>query len=310
MRIALILLTWGWLGLLPALAADNSPNSACLECHSDKTLSKTNAAGKEVSLFVDEAKLKGTIHKTNACMDCHVDITSKHPDDNVPAQPPSCTKCHDKESKDYATSIHGLSHMMGASGAASCWDCHGSHNILPAKQADSPVFKLNLPGTCAKCHSNPGLTKEYQMKYPEAASQYLDSIHGRALLKMGLIVAPSCNDCHGVHDIKRAVDRESPINHINVAKTCGKCHVGIEETYDKSIHGQLLAKGDKRGPVCTDCHTSHEVETPQERPLQDGQRPALWQMPSRPPDPLPGHLSRQSDGARQAECRLRRGCLL
>ena len=263
MRIALILLTWGWLGLLPALAADNSPNSACLECHSDKTLSKTNAAGKEVSLFVDEAKLKGTIHKTNACMDCHVDITSKHPDDNVPAQPPSCTKCHDKESKDYATSIHGLSHMMGASGAASCWDCHGSHNILPAKQVDSPVFKLNLPGTCAKCHSNPGLTKEYQMKYPEAASQYLDSIHGRALLKMGLIVAPSCNDCHGVHDIKRAVDRESPINHINVAKTCGKCHVGIEETYDKSIHGQLLAKGDKRGPVCTDCHTSHEVETPQ-----------------------------------------------
>ena len=260
MRIALILLTWGWLGLLPALAADNSPNSACLECHSDKTLSKTNAAGKEVSLFVDEAKLKGTIHKTNACMDCHVDITSKHPDDNVPAQPPSCTKC--QESKDYATSIHGLSHMMGASGAASCWDCHGSHNILPAKQADSPVFKLNLPGTCAKCHSNPGLTKEYQMKYPEAASQYLDSIHGRALLKMGLIVAPSCNDCHGVHDIKRAVDRESPINHINVAKTCGKCHVGIEETYDKSIHGQLLAKGDKRGPVCTDCHTSHEVETP------------------------------------------------
>ena len=100
------------------------------------------------------------------------------------------------------------------------------------------------------------------MKYPQAAAQYMDSIHGRALLKMGLIVAPSCNDCHGVHDIKRAVDRESPINHANVAKTCGKCHVGIEETYDKSVHGQLLAKGDKRGPVCTDCHTAHEVETP------------------------------------------------
>ena len=79
---------------------------------------------------------------------------------------------------------------------------------------------------------------------------------------MGLIVAPSCNDCHGVHDIKRGVDRESPINHANVAKTCGKCHVGIEEIYNKSVHGQLLAKGDKRGPVCTDCHTAHEIETP------------------------------------------------
>ena len=56
----------------------------------------------------------------------------------------------------------------------------------------------------------------------------MDSIHGNALLKMGLIVAPSCNDCHGVHNIKRSVDRESPINHANIAKTCGKCHVGIE----------------------------------------------------------------------------------
>ena len=262
MRIALILVVWCGFGLLPTLAADKSPNSACLECHSDKTLTKTNAAGKEVSLFVDEATLKATIHSTNTCTDCHADITSKHPDDNLPMQPPSCIKCHEGPVKEYAMSMHGVSHQIGASGAASCWDCHGSHDMLSHKDPKSPVFKLNLPGTCAKCHSNPGLTREYEMKYPQAASQYMDSIHGRALLKMGLIVAPSCNDCHGVHDIKRAVDRESPINHANVAKTCGKCHVGIEETYLKSVHGQLLAKGDKRGPVCTDCHSAHEVETP------------------------------------------------
>ena len=90
----------------------------------------------------------------------------------------------------------------------------------------------------------------------------MDSIHGNALLKMGLIVAPSCNDCHGAHNIKRSVDRDSPINHANVAKTCGKCHVGIEETYNKSIHGQLLAKGDPRGPVCIDCHSAHQIVNP------------------------------------------------
>ena len=99
---------------------------------------------------------------------------------------------------------------------------------------------------------------------------------------MGLIVAPSCNDCHGVHDIKRAVDRDSPINHANVAKTCGKCHVGIEETYDKSIHGQLLAKGDPRGPVCTDCHTAHEIVNPDRQQFQGHQRRALRQMPPGP----------------------------
>ncbi len=177
--------------------------------------------------------------------------------------PPDCTGCHEKEGKDYAASIHGVSHALGASGAANCWDCHGSHDILPVKDPTSPVFKLNLPKTCAKCHNNPALTREYEMKHPEAAAQYLDSIHGRALLKMGLIVAPSCNDCHGTHDIKRSVDRDSPINHANVARTCGKCHVGIEETYNQSVHGQLLARGDSRGPVCTDCHTAHDIENPE-----------------------------------------------
>jgi hypothetical protein len=177
--------------------------------------------------------------------------------------PPNCGSCHEREAADYAASIHGVSHTLGASGAASCWDCHGSHGILPVKDPGSPAFKLNLPQTCAKCHSNPGLTKEYEMKYPEAAAQYMDSIHGRALLEMGLIVAPSCNDCHGVHGIKRVVDRDSPINHANVARTCGKCHLGIEEIDDQSVHGRLLATGDKSGPVCTDCHTAHQIENPE-----------------------------------------------
>ena len=58
--------------------------------------------------------------------------------------------------KDYATSIHGVSHTLGASGAASCWDCHGSHDMLPVKNAESPVFKLNLPQTCANATATPG----------------------------------------------------------------------------------------------------------------------------------------------------------
>lgn len=257
-----LLAAWALLGVWQADAAPKNPNAGCLDCHGDKTLYKTNAAGQGVSLFVDEGRFAGTVHVTNTCLSCHADVTLKHPDDNVVIQRAACASCHEVAGRAYASSIHGVSHQLGASGAAGCSDCHGSHQILPAKHADSPVFKLNLPNTCAKCHSNPGLTREYQMKYPEAAAQYMDSIHGRALLKMGLIVAPSCNDCHGVHDIKRAVDRDSPIHQANVAKTCGKCHVKIEETYNQSIHGQLLAKGDQRGPVCTDCHTAHQVETP------------------------------------------------
>jgi cytochrome b subunit of formate dehydrogenase len=240
--------------------AETFKNSDCLDCHLDPTTTR-KVDGKVVSLVFPTNTFNKSVHAKLDCVDCHEGIKELVHDAKLP--PPNCAGCHDKEARDYATSIHGMSHKMGASGAANCWDCHGSHDILPVKDPSSPVFKLNLPRTCAKCHSNAGLTKEYEMKRPEAASQYAESIHGRALMKMGLVVAPSCNDCHGVHDIKRGVDRDAPINHANIAKTCGKCHVGIEEIYDKSVHGQLLAKGDSRGPVCTDCHTAHDVETPQ-----------------------------------------------
>jgi hypothetical protein len=142
-----------------AVGAEKNPNSACLECHSDKTLYKTNSAGKAIWLFVDEAKFATAVHRTNTCASCHTDITSKHPDDNVAAKPVNCAACHDEPAKQYTGSIHGVSHTLGASGAAGCVDCHGKHDILSAKAADSPVFKLNLPGTCATCHSNPGIRK-------------------------------------------------------------------------------------------------------------------------------------------------------
>ena len=233
------------------------PNSDCATCHDDPALTKV-VAGKTNSLQVTEKILKKSVHAGLSCTDCHADIKDVPHAEKL--QPPQCGSCHENIAKEYASSIHGVSQRMGASGAATCKDCHGSHQIIPVKQGDSPVFKLNLPTTCARCHSNPNLTSEYRMKFPEAAAQYMESVHGRALLKLGLTMAPSCNDCHGVHNIRRSVDRNSPINHAHIADTCGKCHAGVEKTYLKSVHGQLLAKGDNRGPVCTDCHTAHQIE--------------------------------------------------
>lgn len=257
------LVAWHLTGLT-VLAAANAPekftSADCLDCHTDPTTTRiVNGVKVPLAIFPTNAFAR-SVHSSLDCIDCHTGIKELVHDKIIST--PDCGSCHDKEAKDYATSIHGMSHAMGASGAAECWDCHGSHEILEVKDVKSPVFKLNLPQTCAKCHSNTNLTKEYQIEFPQAASQYMDSIHGRALLQMGLIVAPSCNDCHGSHKIKRSVDRDSPINHANVAKTCGKCHVGIEETYNQSVHGQLLVNGDQRGPVCIDCHSAHEIINP------------------------------------------------
>ena len=234
----------------------------CIECHGEKDFTKAGPKGSTLSLFVDAARFGKAVHASLTCKSCHADMNKDHPGDGNPPPKVNCGSCHTETAKVYLGSIHGMSKAMGSSAAANCADCHGNHYISPVKQADSPVYKMNLPTTCAKCHANKNLTEEYKMKYPMVGSQYQESIHGQALLKKGLIVAPSCNDCHGIHDIKRIVDRSSPINHANVAKTCGKCHVTVEEIYNKSTHGQLLAKGDPRGPVCIECHSAHQIETP------------------------------------------------
>src|SRR5690348_17193856 len=84
-----------------ALSREEIADSSCLDCHSDKTLSKTNAVGHAISLFVDVAKLKASAHKTNTCASCHADLTSKHPDDNITAQPVNCRKCHERQTESY-----------------------------------------------------------------------------------------------------------------------------------------------------------------------------------------------------------------
>jgi cytochrome b subunit of formate dehydrogenase len=233
-------------------------NADCLECHTDPKLTR-QVQGRPVALTAIQTNLfERSVHGSLSCVDCHTGVKELVHEGKLP--PAQCVDCHEAVATNYVHSIHGMSHALGATAAAGCADCHGSHYIPPVKHQDSPVSKFNLPKTCARCHSNPGLNAEYRMKHPDAAEHYLDSIHGRALMKRGLSAAPSCNDCHGVHDIKRAVDRDSPINRANINSTCGRCHTSVEKSFENSVHGQLVAKGDPRAPVCIDCHSAHEIE--------------------------------------------------
>ena len=235
------------------------PNSECMDCHEAGFKARKKGQPKEW-VGVRPKVFAKSVHGKLNCVDCHNTLKETPHASRLP--PAQCASCHEKPAAQFAASIHGLSQKLGNTEAASCTTCHGSHDMVPVKQADSPVFKLNLPKTCGTCHDDPKLAKDFRMGQTAAAEHYLDSIHGRALVRMGLIVAPSCNDCHGVHDIKRSIDKDSHSNHANIAKSCGACHLGIEEIYNASMHGQLLFKGDKQGPVCTDCHSAHDIEKP------------------------------------------------
>jgi cytochrome b subunit of formate dehydrogenase len=236
-----------------------TPNSECLECHVAEPVESPDGKGLGFTGVRPEFFAK-SVHAGLNCVDCHASLSEYPHEDKIP--PAQCASCHEGAVTQFDVSIHGMSHKMGSSDAASCASCHGTHEILSSKQADSPTFMLNLPKTCGQCHDNEKITTDYRIGQQDASVHYLDSIHGRALVKMGLVVAPSCNDCHGTHDIKRSIDKDSRSNHANIANTCGTCHVGIQEIYDESVHGKMLVTESNRAPVCTDCHSAHDILKP------------------------------------------------
>lgn len=250
-----------WLAFLGALLvgatgvrAAEIKNSACLECHSDKTLYKTNATGKAISLFVDETKLAASIHKTNTCASCHADITVKHPDDNVAAQPVQCARCHESQSESYGASVHGLALARGVKGAATCSDCHDGHTILPPSSPASPLHYSHLAETCGNCHD-------------QEAKDVAQSVHGKALAA-GKREAPTCTDCHSEHKIT-ALTSSSPMK--ISADVCSNCHASERlntkynlpadrvKTFFESYHGLAAQYGSTLAANCASCHGVHKI---------------------------------------------------
>lgn len=226
-----------------SLHADKS--AECLACHSEN---------------IDQAKHKASVHGVLGCTDCHASIHGyPHPEH---PQAVNCSSCHSAEAKDVVESVHSNA------GEKPCLNCHGDpHAIVPVKDLQSPVFPLNVPRTCGSCHGKPELAKKLGLH--DVYSLYMDSVHGFALTKDGLLVAATCATCHGTHKILSHANPNSRTYRSNVPATCGSCHKGPETQYLAGIHGKALRAGDLHAPVCSDCHTAHEISQP---------RLASWQV--------------------------------
>jgi len=237
-----------------AWAAEAPKDSDCLLCHEDKTLAKTNATGKVISLYVDAAKLKTSAHKTNACASCHSDLTDKHPDDNVAAKPVNCARCHERMSESYDASVHGLALKSGNASAPTCKDCHDSHEVVPPNNPASPLYSANLTKTCGGCHD-------------QAAADVGASVHGKATAA-GAREAATCIDCHFEHQITQLKTNAT----LKVsADVCSRCHASERintkfkmpkdrvKTFFGSYHGLASQYGSALAANCASCHGYHLV---------------------------------------------------
>lgn len=170
-------------------------------------------------------------------------------DAQAPAAPANedCLACHEDSS---ATRADGSSIAVAADAVAksvhgplTCVSCHADL----AKTTEWPHPEQLQPAACSTCHDSEG-------------RNYNDSVHGRAVSRSGLAVAPRCGTCHGTHDIQRPSNPESSVHRAKIAGTCTTCHEGIAPLYARSVHAEPLGPNQSAAAVCSDCHTAHQIQ--------------------------------------------------
>lgn len=137
-------------------------------------------------------------------------------------------------------------------------------------------FPTNVNLDCSGCHG-PGKTLPFlagELFHKDTHSALDTSIHSK--LGPNGKTRASCKDCHTVggdmSTILPSTNPRSTIYRSTIAETCGKCHgdksvmqgSGITDrpilAYRESAHAKALSRGNPNAAVCTDCHTSHNVQ--------------------------------------------------
>lgn len=233
-------------------------DSDCMRCHGDPSL-RSSRDGR--SLAVDQSEVLASRHVKIACSQCHAEVNAsrRRPCETI-TKKVDCASCHEEVAQQYQKSMHGVLLTKADPNAPDCKECHGTHGVRGRREPTSPIFPTNIPDLCARCHRE---GKKAAVRYTgiehQIVERYTESIHGKGLLKSGLTVTATCTDCHTAHGVLPMKDPESSVNPKNVPGTCGRCHHGIEEKFESSIHVTMIGKTEKPLPVCNDCHSAHTV---------------------------------------------------
>lgn len=267
--------------LLPhgASMAKDSANS-CVECHQTFEVGQESAPTQMMEHDVH-------VQRGLSCVDCHGgDATAMEQADAMdpakgfigrPARqdiPQFCARCHgdpvymrkynpnlptDQYLK-YLTSQHGKRNALGDPDVAVCISCHGAHGIRSKKDPFSPVYPMNIPGTCAECHSDSKLMEPHGLPVKQHWD-YSQSVHGQALLFRGNRAAPHCASCHGSHEAAKP-------GTIAIGNVCAQCHSLTRDLFSKSPH---KAAHEALGlPECEVCHGNHLIQKPSDDMLGIG----------------------------------------
>jgi len=164
--------------------------------------------------------------------------------------------------------LHVMKDKFGKSvhGKRACQECHTDITEIPHKPG--VVHKVS----CVSCHEAlweaakaDGKTKENERLgvVVQNIEKYMHSIHARPSRDDQSHTNATCYNCHQPHYIYPKGSDERAEWRLTVPNVCGKCHVKERERYATSVHGKaVLNDQNPVAAICSDCHTTHDVEDP------------------------------------------------
>jgi predicted CXXCH cytochrome family protein len=277
-----------------SIQKDGKQAAGCVDCHGDHMIESTNdptkstvkarmmetcgkCHAKEIEHYNNSSHgqaFKNGNKEAPTCFQCHgehsINSVLKSDEFSKINQTEMCLSCHqdnrvnkNKEShlNDYKKSFHYLALKNGNIKAATCSNCHGPHEMKPASDPESQIYKKNIDQTCGQvnCH-----VQEKQ--------DYSGSIHHTSLMSKENSDSPTCNTCHGAHQIvdTDSLGKDLGTKQRGVVKLCSNCHASVvlvrnnnlpnvAANYNESFHGLAVRGGSSRAASCESCHGNHNI---------------------------------------------------
>jgi cytochrome b subunit of formate dehydrogenase len=196
-------------------------------------------------------------------------VTAPAPIDNT-----VCLGCHGNEgfavpgANGRMRSLHvvGDKFQESVHGKRLCVECHKDITEIPHEKG------VQHKVSCVQCHEDLWETAKKENKTKDFArlgvvveqiDHYMKSIHARPSRQDQSRTNATCYNCHDAHYV---YPKDSPGRadwRLNLPNVCGKCHSEQRIEYLDSVHGrQVIGNANPAAPICSDCHTTHDVDRP------------------------------------------------
>ncbi len=186
-----------------------------------------------------------------------------------------CLTCHSDEqvkadTRDDGSKVKIFVHRdqieASVHGEQRCNSCHVTIDRVPHREAPEVIVG------CIDCHEETWAEhkddpdgKHKRLKVVnEQIGSFMQSIHAQPNKLDQSRTNATCYDCHDAHNVGELGSIQRAEKRLKNPEVCGRCHEKELEAYRTSDHGKaVLEKGDSKSAVCSDCHTTHDISSPE-----------------------------------------------